>query len=375
MKILILGAGYAGLTVAHRIREFLNAEITVISKSKIIRENTIFPLLLTNEVKIEDTEFNAEEVLRGKNIDFIEGEVTEILPQSREVKTTKGTFDYDYLFIALGGGYEENFEKILGHEFAFMHHTLEGFLGLKRALENAEDGVRILVGNAKNSPIEGPSYQVALISEYILRKRGIKGEVYLVTQSPKGIFGILQNDKIIEKANGYFQRRGIKVIKGNYVKEIKKNKVILGNEQEIEADIISVLPTLSAPEVVKKAGLTDDSVFVPVKLPYFLHSDRIYALGDLAKGMIPAKTARSAMISAENAVTHFLHLDREYYSQGVLCIMEAGDDSGILRFDKGKEGVKLLLNFNRNYVLIKKIYSRLLVNSAFNVPYHASLTV
>ena len=375
MKILILGAGYAGLTVAHRIREYdKKAEITVISRSKIVRENTIFPLLLTNEIRVEDTEFNAMEELKKKNIDFVEAEVTEINKEANEVKTSKGTFDYDYLFVALGGAYEENFEKLPGHEFAFMHHTLEGFLGLKKALEEAEEGVRVFVGNAKNSPIEGPSYQVALIAEYLTRNK--KGEVYLATQSPKGVFGILPIDYISQKANEYFEKkRGIKVIKGAYVKEIRKGKVVLSNNEEIEADIISVLPTLSAPEVVKKAGMTDESGFVPVKLPSFKYDDRIYALGDLAKGMIPAKTARSAMISAENAVTDFLHLNRDYYSQGVLCIMEGGDDGGLLRFDKGKEGIKVALSFSKYYVLIKKIYSRLLVNSAFNVPYHASLTI
>lgn len=215
-----------------------------------------------------------------------------------------------------------------------MHHTLDGFLGLKKALEEAEEGAKVFVGNAKNSPIEGPSYQVALIAEYLLRKK--KGEVYLTTQRPKGAFGMIPLYYISLKENTYFERRGIKTIKGAYVKEIRRGKVILRNEQEVEADIISVLPTLSAPEVVRKAGITDDSCFVPVKLPTFKVNERVYAIGDLAKGMIPSKTARSAMISAENAVMDLLHLDRPYYSQGILCIMEAGDDGGMLRFDKGK---------------------------------------
>jgi len=130
VKILILGAGYGGLTVAHRIRDYnTTVEITVISRSKIVRENTIFPLLLTNDIQVKDTEFDAMEELKKKNVEFVEVDITEINPQSNEVKTTKGVFDYDYLFVALGGAYEENFEKIPGHEYAFMHHTLDGFLG------------------------------------------------------------------------------------------------------------------------------------------------------------------------------------------------------------------------------------------------------
>jgi len=235
MKYLILGAGYAGLTAAYRIRERdKKAEITVISKSEIVRENTIFPLLLTGDIRVEETEFNAREALKGRGIEFIEAEVKEILPESNEVKTTKGVYDYDYLFIALGGAYEENFEKIKGHEHAFMHHNLEGFLGLKKAIDEAENHVRVFVGNASNSPIEGPSYETALILEYLLRKKGIKGEVFLATQSPRGVFGSLPTTWVSERANEYFTRRGIKLLKGKPVKEVRKGKVILVDGTEVE---------------------------------------------------------------------------------------------------------------------------------------------
>jgi len=375
MNVLILGSGYAGLTVAHRIRDYSKTiDITIISRSAIVRENTIFPLLLTDEIKVEDTEFNAKEVMERKGVNFVEAEVEAV--EDGEVKTSKGTFDYDYLFIALGGAYEENFEKIKGHEHAYMHHTLEGFLGLKKELKEAEDGVKIFVGNAKNSPIEGPSYQVALISEFLLRKKGIKGEVYLATQSPRGVFGPIPDPRISEIANKYFEKRGIHLLKGKYVTEIRKDKVVLSDGEEIEADIKSVLPALSAPKAVKE--FTDDSGFIPVSFPSFSYNERIFALGDSAKGMVGPKTARSAMVSAENATYAFLKkmgidVDKPYYSQGILCIMEGGDDGGIVRFDKNsKESVSFIL-FGKQYVTIKKIYSRLLVNNAFNVPLHASL--
>lgn len=379
MKVLILGSGYPGLTVAHRIRDYdKNTEITIISRSRLVRENTIFPLLLTDEAKIEDTEFDAKEAMSKKNVELVEGEVEEINLNSNEVKTSKGTFDYYYLFIALGGGYEENFEKIPGHEYAFMHHTIEGFLGLKKALENAEEGTRIFVGNAQVSPIEGPSYQVALISEYILRKKGIKDkEIYLATQSPKGVFGILPFEHISQRANEYFERRGIKILKGNYVKEIKKDRVVLNDGTEVYADVKSVLPTLSAPEVVRKSGLQLEGNFVKVEFPSFKASKNVFVLGDVAAGMVSSKTARAAMASAENAVSAFLKevksLSLPFYSQGVLCVMEAGDDGAILRFDKNSKEVKVFFDINKAYVTLKKIYSRLLVNTAFGIKYHGSL--
>ncbi len=379
MRILILGAGYAGLTSAYKLRKFTDYNISIISKSKIVMENTIFPALLTDDVKVEETEFNAYDEAIKRRINFIEAKVNEILPQSNEVKTSAGTFEYDVLFIALGGAYEENFMKIPGHEFAFMHHTLEGFLGLKNALDKMEDGVKIFIGNSQNSPIEGPSYQVALIAEYLMRKKGIKGEVYLSTQSPKGVFGPIPENWVSETANRYFEKRGIKILKGKSVKEIKNDKVIFSDNTEIYADIKSVLPTLSAPEIVKSAGLTDTSNFINVNIPDFRHVEfkNIFGLGDSAKSMVPSKTARGAMISAENAVSTLLHelkgIDLPYYSQGILCMMMGGDDGGILRFDKNNNTTKLMLNFGKIYINAKKLYSRLLVNRAFDVPYHAAL--
>ncbi|MEM3320709.1 MAG: FAD-dependent oxidoreductase, partial [Metallosphaera sp.] len=280
MKFLILGAGYAGLTVAHKLRRFVRDDITVISQSRLIRENTIFPLLLTDEIKVEETEFDAKEAMNMKNVSFEEAEVKEILPESREVETSKGKFDYDYLFLAMGGGYDENFRKIKGYENAVMHHTLEGFLKLKEQLWKTDGDV--FVGNVKGSPIEGPSYQIALIAEYIMRRRGVKAKVYLATQSPKGVFGPIPIDWVHEKANSYFERRGITILKGRTVKEVKRGKVVLDDDREVEAEVISILPKLSAPEVVKRSGITLNSDFVDVKLPSFRAQERIFGLGDLA---------------------------------------------------------------------------------------------
>jgi sulfide:quinone oxidoreductase len=312
-----------------------------------------------------------------RRIEFVEAEVQDVLPESNEVKTSKGKYDYDYLFVALGGSYEETFNAIPGHEHAFMHHVLEGFLGLRDSLNSAEDGVKVFVGNHTENPIEGPSYQVVLIAEYLLRKRGIKGEIYLSTQSPNGVFGQIPAKWVSDTANKYFEKRGVKVLKGKGVKEIKKDKVVLNNGTEVEADIKSVLPKLSASSFLRKSGLVEGN-FADVELPTFRHKkfSNIYVFGDSAKGMVPAKTARGAMISAENAVSDFVKqkkgLDLPFYSQGILCMMIAGDDDGLLRFDREGDKTRLTFTFGRIFVQLKKTYSAMLVRRAFDVPYHAA---
>jgi sulfide:quinone oxidoreductase len=376
MEVLVLGSGYAGLTVAHRLREYVNdVKITVISRNRTVYENTIFPALLTNDVNVEDTKFDAQEAMELKGNSFIEAEVQRIDPQSNEVKTSKGTFDYDYLILALGGAYEENFSKIPGNQFAFMHHPLSDFLKIKERLGQADE-IDAVIGNFANSPIEGPSYQLALIVKNEIIRRKIKGRVTLITQSPRGVFGMLPLENISKQANSFFEKQGIELVKGDSIAEVRKDKVVTKNGKEIEANFVSILPRLSAPEVVAKV-FSDDTYYVPVELPSFRTKSfrNVFAVGDLAQGMVPARTARGAMIAAENAVSTIIKelkgIERPYYKQGILCMFHGGGVAGLLRFDVfDKPRANFIINplFSK----IKIIYSRMLVNSAFNVPFHAA---
>ncbi|MCI2415409.1 MAG: NAD(P)-binding protein [Candidatus Aramenus sp.] len=61
MKILVLGSGYAGLTAAYKLKKFTDFDITLISKSRVVMENTIFPGLLIGLVDVNDTQFDAAE--------------------------------------------------------------------------------------------------------------------------------------------------------------------------------------------------------------------------------------------------------------------------------------------------------------------------
>ncbi len=66
MKILVLGSSYAGLTAAYKLRKFTDFDITVISKSRVVMENTIFPGLMLGLVNVNDIQFDAVEESKKK---------------------------------------------------------------------------------------------------------------------------------------------------------------------------------------------------------------------------------------------------------------------------------------------------------------------
>jgi sulfide:quinone oxidoreductase len=383
-RTVILGSSYAGLTAAYKLRQHFEPnemELTVISKSPIVFENTIFPALLTEDVNLNEIQFDVRKFLTPRKINFIESEVTEIRPSSNTVKLRNNMeIEYDYLFIALGGAYDENFREINGNENAVMHHSLEGFLTLKEKIYRYKNRkLRIVIGNAPKSPIEGPSYETALLLNYIAKTKNIEAEVYLVTQSNYGVFGPSGVDKVIKMGNELMERRGIKVIKGNPIKRIKEDAVVLNDGTELEAEIKSILPQLSAPKVVREAGLTDETGFMNVD-PITFRSRKfpnVFGVGDVAKSLIPSKVARNAMISAENAsailINELKGKNLPLYSQGILCIIYGGDVYAMFRMDVTKN--EKIINFIQSPLLknVKLTYSRLLVNTAFNLSIHASL--
>src|SRR5207249_3299126 len=76
--------------------------------------------------------------------------------------------------------------------------------------------------------------------------------------------------------------RGIKYLSKTKLARVDKDKVIFDNGSELKYDILITTPPHRSSQVVRDAGLTDDSGWIPVN-PYNLatrHED-VFAIGDI----------------------------------------------------------------------------------------------
>lgn len=100
-KILILGAGYAGVMAANRLdKQLKEAEITLVSESTTFQERIRFHEMATQGLK---GKIQIQDLLRTK-VRFIQGKISEIVPKEKSVKL-EGNSEYqryDYLVISLG---------------------------------------------------------------------------------------------------------------------------------------------------------------------------------------------------------------------------------------------------------------------------------
>ena len=102
--ILILGGGFGGLVVVQQLRRRLAPEHHVV----VVEKQDTFSLCAFNmrcmigEIRDKREVERPLSELADKGVEWVHGEVLEIDPTARSVRTSSGTLEGDYLIIALG---------------------------------------------------------------------------------------------------------------------------------------------------------------------------------------------------------------------------------------------------------------------------------
>ncbi|MCW7493808.1 FAD-dependent oxidoreductase [Leptospira sp. 2 VSF19] len=100
-KILILGAGYAGILAANRLeKQVKDAEILLVSESTEFKERIRFHELASSG---SEKKIRIKDLLRT-NVNFLQSKVTRILPKENaiEIDGNPNFIGYDYLIVSLG---------------------------------------------------------------------------------------------------------------------------------------------------------------------------------------------------------------------------------------------------------------------------------
>ncbi|MEK7544619.1 MAG: FAD-dependent oxidoreductase [Patescibacteria group bacterium] len=148
-KILILGGGFAGITVAHKLAnaspQGKDLEITLINKrSSFIFHADLYEVATAFTEKKDDECITAlretvaipyAKIFKGKKVNFIQDNVTKISPEQKVIETERGgKISYDTLVVALGS--VSNDYGIEGlRQFSYPLKTIEDALAINCHLE------------------------------------------------------------------------------------------------------------------------------------------------------------------------------------------------------------------------------------------------
>lgn len=260
-------------------------------------------------------------LLEKKGVKYVNAEVLKINPANRSVKTSNGDFRYDYLVVALGA---ELAPEIISGFSKWGHHvySLEAAMKSREPLSTFS-GKNIAVG-ISSLPFKCPAapYETALLIDYHLRKRGIRGKVnfqfFTPETLPMGVAGVKVGNMVKEM----LESRGIAYnpkLKLTSV-DLKERRIIFEKGESMDFDLLFSVPPHKAPPVVTKTELTDKTGWMPTDRHTFKTAyDDVYAIGDVTYVKLP----NGKMLPKAGV---FAHGQAETVAQNIVTEIEGGNE-------------------------------------------------
>ncbi len=328
-RIVVLGAGFAGLELMTRLSEEFRDEIEL----TLIDQNDAF-VFGFSKLDVMFGRTTADQVrhpyanLVKPGVRFVQTAIRAIDPAARRVETDAGVFEADVLVVALGADLDPDATPGLaegGHEF----YTVPGGFAARDVLEGFEGG-RVVVG-VLSTPYKcppAPSETVLLLHEY-LTERGLRdrSEIALVIDFPRPIPPSPAASEALIEA---FAERGIEWHPRTEVYELDGSRGVarLRDGGEMPYDLFLAVPVHRAPRVVVQASLTKDG-WIPVDpLTFETSFPGVYAMGDVAAVGTPRAGVFAeghARIAAEHIAARIRGTTSEarYGGRGI-CYLEFG---------------------------------------------------
>ena len=297
--VVIVGAGFAGLELATRVSESLRDAVHV----TLIDRNDSFYFGFSKLDVLLGRQASTDVLLHYRDIasegvEFRKATVTAIDPLKRRVITDEGSYDADFLAVALGAEYDlaatPGFQQ-----GGFEYYSLAGAERLREALADFTQG-RVLI-SVLGHPFKCPPapFEGAFLIDDLLTKRGVRDAVDIQMTFPMAapVPVTKEVSKIFLSA---LDERGIQHAPKELVLGLdpRARTARLASGGSVPYDLFIGIPVHRVPDVVTQSGLAVDG-WVPVdQTNLATRFPGVYALGDVASG---ARTVAKAGIFAEAA--------------------------------------------------------------------------
>ncbi len=286
-NIVVLGGGFGGVAAARTARALLPAEhsVTIIDRNRMTRLCGMNPMLIVGERDVRKTGRSLGQ-LANRGIQFVESQISSIDTSGRTVSTEAGTFDFDYLVVALGASYD--WDAVPGSDLSYSFYDLATARKLRRRLSRFRRG-RLVISVA-SSPIKCPPapFETAMMIHWYFRKQGIRRESEIVVTIPEPAPMAVAGPAAAERLRGDLERRNIELRTGVGVTSVDTAamEAQYSDGSAIAADVIVTVPVHRVPEIVAESGLTNGKPWTPVNADTLETSTAdVFAVGDV--NMVP----------------------------------------------------------------------------------------
>ena len=329
MNVLVLGAGFGGLELATRLSEEFGdgVEVTLIDQSDAFvfgfsKLDVMFGRATADHVRHRYAD------LAKPGVRFVQTTITSIDPEAKRVTTEAGTFEADFMVVALGADLDVAATPGLaegGTEF----YTVDGAFAAREVIREFGGG-RVIIG-VLSTPYKCPPApsETALLLHDDLVAKGVReqSEIHLVIDFPRPIPPSPDASDALITA---FAERDITWHPRREVYELDPARKVakLRDDEEMAYDLFLAVPVHRAPQVVIDSGMTENGWVAVDSLTLETRFPGVYAVGDVAAVGTPRAgvfAEGQAKIAAEHiaAAIRGTTTDARYPGRGI-CYLEFG---------------------------------------------------
>ena len=298
-RVLILGAGFGGLELATRLSETLADAVRVTLLDR--NDSFVFGYskldLMLGRQSAEDVRLPYSSI-HMDGVEFRQETVTGIDPGARRVTTDAGSYDADFLVVAMGADYDVDATPGL-EAGGFEYYTVAGAERLRDALTEF-DGGRVLI-SVLGQPFKCPPapFEGAFLLHEYFTQRGIRESVQMTSTFPMQR-PVPVTAEVSQMFRDGLAARDIEELSQHLVTSIDPatRTAHLASGGTLPYDLFVGIPIHRAPDPLAASGLAVNG-WVPVDQTNLrTQFQQVYALGDVCTG---PRTVAKAGIFAESA--------------------------------------------------------------------------
>jgi sulfide:quinone oxidoreductase len=367
-KIVILGGGTAGLSVASRLKRTLPAkdfDVAIIEPSSTHDYQPLWTLVGGGVCKKEESRRQEANYIPA-GAAWIKEKVASIQPDTNTIVTDSGkSITYDYLIVGLGikiiwDGIP-GLKETLGKNNVCSNYSYDIAEYTWNCIKNFKGGTAIFTMPGTPVKCGGAPQKIMYLADDAFRRQRVRDKSKVVYVTPqKQIFAV---EKYRKTLDAVIARKGLEMQFGHELTAIdgpsKTAKVLdkaTGQTSEMAFDMIHVTPPMGPMDVIKNSPLGDDGGWLAVD-KYTMQSTKfanVFGLGDCINAPC-AKTGAAVRKQSPVVVRNLISImngkpvEAKYDGYGScplvtgygrLVLAEFGYDGAVLEsfpFDQSKE--------------------------------------
>jgi NADH dehydrogenase len=315
-KIVVLGAGYAGLMTAKKLTQNLlpeEAEIVLVNKHNYHYESTWLHEVAAGTINPNQARYMLTDAVNPNRVRLIYDEVVEVKKDTQTVVLANSDITYDYLVIALG--FETNTFGIKGmEENAFFIEDIDSSRLIRDHIEyqfakynndggQDEDNLTILVGGAGFTGIEFVGELAERVPQLCKKYDIDRSKVRIINvEAAPSILPMFDKD-LVAYGKKSLEDRGVEFRLDAKIQECKSDAFVVGDEnEEIKAGTIVWTGGVTGNSVLGKSGFeltrgkvtVDGDLRAPGEENIFILGDCAWVMDETAGRPFPP-TAQAAM--------------------------------------------------------------------------------